>query len=346
MNDASEHRVELRQFDLLALGGTFRVCDMSMILLGSDSAHAVLGSAFVDGAVLASGKYDFPFRGRFKLPVDWCLIGFVHETGEGSWCHGIDLTPGMSMTILPGGNSEFMLTAGTVWSVALMPVSRLRRTFAELTAWSLDLPAHRMMLFNAACNASGRKLEKRFETLREHFVDGKSGPFGRIDSLLKTHILAGMSSLREKSSQLQPGARHGRRTHYHVVRKVEDFLFSNLRQEINNRQLCNVACTSERTLRYAFQDLLGVSPNRYLSLLRLCEASRHLSMADVHRRTVKSVALSCGLWDLSRFAENYRHLFGELPNQTLSRQGASSRSVPDSLRQVSESGHSGGWSVH
>lgn len=335
MNETSEHRVELGHFDLLALGGMFRVCDMNMILLGSDHPHAVVGSAFVDGAVLTSGKYDFPFRGRFKLPADWCLIGYVHETGQGSWCHGIDLKAGTSMTILPGGNSEFMLTAGTVWSVALMPVSRLRRMFAELTAWSVELPAHRMMLFNASECASGRKLQKRFEALRARFIEDTNESLGRIDSLIRTHILAGMSTLRERSAQLRAGTTHGRRTHYHVVRKAEDFLFANLRQEITNRQLCNVACTSERTLRYAFQDLLGVSPNRYVSLIRLCEASRHLSMSDVQRRTVKSVAISCGLWDLSRFAEHYRHLFGELPNQTLSRQDSATQALDTLRRQAS-----------
>lgn len=42
-------------------------------------------------------------------------------------------------------------------------------------------------------------------------------------------------------------------------------------------------------------------------------------MADGGRRSVKSIALSCGLWDLSRFADNYRKVFGELPRDTLMR---------------------------
>lgn len=324
MSDASERRVELDHFDMLALGGTFRVCHMNLILLGSDAPHAVLGSAFSDGAVFASGRYDFPFRGRFKLPADWCLIGFVHETGAGSWCHGMDLTPAMSMTILPGGNSEFMLSAGTVWSVVLMPVSRLRRTFAEMTAYTVDLPGHRMMLFNAMRTASGRRLARRFDALRARFIEGKKVPLGNLDKLIRNHILCGLSCARDP--HLRNSSR-GRRTHYHVVRKVEDFMFANLRHEINNRQLCNVACTSERTLRYAFNDMLGVSPNRYLSLMRLCEACTHLAQADATRRTVKSVALSCGLWDFSRFAENYRRLFGELPNHTLARREAAEMAV-------------------
>jgi AraC family ethanolamine operon transcriptional activator len=63
-------------------------------------------------------------------------------------------------------------------------------------------------------------------------------------------------------------------------------------------EICDAAGVSERGLRYAFEDLFGTSPNRYLSMLRLCAACRSLSMADSSRRSVKAIALSCGLWDL------------------------------------------------
>ena len=79
------------------------------------------------------------------------------------------------------------------------------------------------------------------------------------------------------------------------------------------------AGVSERALRYAFEELVGISPVRYLSMLRLCEACRSLSSADAGRKSVKSIALSCGLWDLSRFADSYRKVFGELPSETLMR---------------------------
>ncbi len=74
----------------------------------------------------------------------------------------------------------------------------------------------------------------------------------------------------------------------------------NLRRNIYMNEICDAAGVSERGLRYAFEDLFGTSPNRYLSMLRLCAACRSLSMADSSRRSVKAIALSCGLWDLSR----------------------------------------------
>jgi AraC family ethanolamine operon transcriptional activator len=103
------------------------------------------------------------------------------------------------------------------------------------------------------------------------------------------------------------------------VQRVEQFMRINLRNDIYINEMCHAAEVSERALRYAFDDLLGISPNRYLTMLRLCTACRSLASSDVSRRSVKSVALSCGLWDLSRFADSYRRVFGELPHDTLMR---------------------------
>ena len=101
----------------------------------------------------------------------------------------------------------------------------------------------------------------------------------------------------------------------------------NLRRNIYMNEICDAAGVSERGLRYAFEDLFGTSPNRYLSMLRLCAACRSLSMADSSRRSVKAIALSCGL--LSRFADNYRKVFGELPRDTLMRAPRRSASRPE-----------------
>jgi AraC family ethanolamine operon transcriptional activator len=64
-------------------------------------------------------------------------------------------------------------------------------------------------------------------------------------------------------------------------------------------------------------------------MLRLCAACRALLQADARRRSVKSIALGCGLWDLSRFAGQYRRVFGESPRDTL-------------IRDEAETGSSGG----
>ena len=319
MAPSGEQRFALRQFDLPALSGVLRVCEVDMVLLGGGQPRAVLGSMFHDGAVLCAGEYGFPFRGRFTLPPDWCMLVCIHRTQPGSWCHGDDLTEGTVLTIMPDGGCDFMLTEDSCWSGVVMPVSRLRRKFSEMTAFAMDIPMHRLAQFTTTGYASGERLRERFERLRRHFIDGASNvDIEDIDGLVSDHLAAAITGPRESRSE----ASRARRSHYKVLRGAEEYMLANLRNDIHNQAVCNAAGTSERTLRYAFQNLLGISPNRYLSMLRLCAACRNLRGTDSRRRTVKSVALSCGLWDLSRFADNYRRLFGELPNETLTRREA------------------------
>lgn len=307
--------------DLVSLGSALRVCEMEMVLLDARGPHAAVDSRVSNEAVLCSGEADFPFRGRFALPVDWCLLGYIHHTPEGSWCHGTELRSGMSFTVMPEGISEFMLRAGSQVSVVLVPLERLRRKFAELEPLQGELPSRLLSLFRLGDTMVASELRQQFTHIRERMIDCHEASDDEVmqgldvNALMERHLLAGLSARAED----RPQCTRGRRTHYLIVQRAEQYMRANMRQDIYITEMCNAAGVSERALRYAFDDLLGLSPNRYLSMLRLCTACRSLSLSDASRRSVKSVALSCGLWDLSRFADHYRRVFGELPRDTLMR---------------------------
>lgn len=301
--------------DLVSLGGALRVCEMEVVLLDSAGPQVSVGSQALSEAIFCSGETNFSFRGRFVLPVDWCMVGYIHHTSEGSWCHGTELRTGMSFTVMPEGISEFMLRVGSRVSAMLVPLDRLRRKVAELDLHQAEISARLLSLFMLSGSDVARDLAAGFERVNERLASG--GVLGEddVDALLANHLLAGLSAHAED----RPRCTRGRRTHYMIVQRVEQFMRANMRQDIYLSEMCNAAGVSERALRYAFEDLLGLSPNRYLSMLRLCTACRSLSLSDASRRSVKSVALSCGLWDLSRFADHYRRVFGELPSDTLMR---------------------------
>jgi AraC family ethanolamine operon transcriptional activator len=73
----------------------------------------------------------------------------------------------------------------------------------------------------------------------------------------------------------------------------------------------------ERSLRYAFRDLLDTTPTAYLKAQRLNRAHHALRQADPSRVLVKQVALANGFWHLGQFAADYKRLFGESPSETL-----------------------------
>ena len=61
------------------------------------------------------------------LPPDWAMLGYLQATDEAvSWCHGVPLTPGMALTIMPEGISEFTLSPGTHMTLMLLPVARVQ----------------------------------------------------------------------------------------------------------------------------------------------------------------------------------------------------------------------------
>ena len=84
-------------------------------------------------------------------------------------------------------------------------------------------------------------------------------------------------------------------------------------------ELATVVGISERTLRSAFQEQFGVGPVRYKKLRMLNLVHEALQEADPSVRTVTQIATHFGVWELGRFARDYRALFDELPSQTLRR---------------------------
>lgn len=83
--------------------------------------------------------------------------------------------------------------------------------------------------------------------------------------------------------------------------------------------ICAAIRVPERTLRLCCQEQLGVSPKHYLTLRRMHLAHRCLLQTDPNETTVTEVATRFGFWHLSRFAGEYRLLFGESPSATLHR---------------------------
>lgn len=90
-----------------------------------------------------------------------------------------------------------------------------------------------------------------------------------------------------------------------------------------------------RALNRAFQNALGMGPATYLRRVRLNRARRALQEQRIDSTTVSGVALNLGFWNLGRFAEQYKELFGELPCETLRRKESSQpgpKRVADSPR--------------
>ena len=83
--------------------------------------------------------------------------------------------------------------------------------------------------------------------------------------------------------------------------------------------LVGMTCASERALRRGFQRYFGLPPCQYRQLRRLHQARRLLRDGHPQEVNVTGIAAQLGMWDFGRFAQRYRHLFGERPSDTLCR---------------------------
>lgn len=100
-----------------------------------------------------------------------------------------------------------------------------------------------------------------------------------------------------------------------VVAYVEEHADAELTPEL----LARVGCVSVRTLHAAFADRLGVPPMAYVRTVRLAKVRAELLAGDPDALRVTDVATRWGFFHQSRFAQQYRERFGELPSETLAR---------------------------
>jgi AraC family ethanolamine operon transcriptional activator len=107
-----------------------------------------------------------------------------------------------------------------------------------------------------------------------------------------------------------------------LVRVATEFLGDNIGEPVTIAELSRVTGVSERTLRAAFRETVGLSPKQYAIRQRLCAAHEALRAADPETTTVTDVAMTYGFFELGRFAGRYRDVYGELPSSTLRHAGA------------------------
>lgn len=127
-----------------------------------------------------------------------------------------------------------------------------------------------------------------------------------LADVCSTHEAAGRAPYRQMS-------------HYKIVRQVRQHLLQNQIETITVVDLCQRFAISRRTLQYAFQDVMGMSPNAYLRTIRLNGVRRCLRDPNSGVTSVQAAAADWGFWHLSQFARDYRELFGELPSERLKR---------------------------
>jgi AraC-like DNA-binding protein len=104
-------------------------------------------------------------------------------------------------------------------------------------------------------------------------------------------------------------------TRAYIVDKSIEFMRANMGSMHVLSDICGVLRVSPRTLRYSFEEIVGVSPSQYLLSLRL-RAVRNELREGGGENGIHRVAERHGFCHMGRFASYYQQAFGEQPSAT------------------------------
>ena len=109
-----------------------------------------------------------------------------------------------------------------------------------------------------------------------------------------------------------------------IVLDVKSFLLDSLDEDMTIDSLLKEFDISYKTLENNFKSLLGMTPKRFLTLLKLNHVHNDLLNAK-STIYVTDIAAKWGFTHFGRFSKSYKALFNELPSETLSKSLANSK---------------------
>ena len=140
--------------------------------------------------------------------------------------------------------------------------------------------------------------------------------YPQVQKAMRSAIIGHLAEVLGTATQAPPPSRSfkGR---LQVVRDATDYALSHTTEPITVGDLCERLNISRRMLNYCFLEVFGTNPVQYLRTLRLNGVRRELRECSGSTSVIRDIASNWGFWHLSRFAGEYRELFGELPSDTL-----------------------------
>lgn len=103
----------------------------------------------------------------------------------------------------------------------------------------------------------------------------------------------------------------------HLVKRVVAIASEWVDEPPTVLEICRLIGCSSRHLEYCFGEVLGISPSKYLRLLRLNGAHRDLRRLDRGSCSIHDVAARWGFWHMGAFSLEYKRQFDELPSVTV-----------------------------
>jgi AraC-like DNA-binding protein len=101
------------------------------------------------------------------------------------------------------------------------------------------------------------------------------------------------------------------------IKTVRDLLHANIDKNVDIHDISDGLDISASQLHQVFKKEYGVTPKRYLQLLRFTAIRKELLHGGTEATTINKIATKYHFYQMGHFSAAYKQLFGEIPSQTL-----------------------------
>lgn len=228
-------------------------------------------------------------RLRTSTSVHQGLLGYVAFGPEArGTVNGVPVRPGMLLAAAPDSEARFVVEPGWESITVLVPPEEIdRHRTARRWEGEFRLPSGVETLQASEALVSGlfdwgkRLVETAVERpalFNERETERVAAQVELIDSLLAT--------LRQASDLVPNRGDRTRRSRSQIAQRAEAYDLARNGAHLCVSDLCRAAGVSERTLDYAFKEVLGLTPMAYLTRLRLHRVRKALLAATPGTTTV------------------------------------------------------------
>jgi len=236
--------------------------------------------------------------------------------------NGLVVRPGLVLAVAPGAEVRFVVEPGWESMTVLLPPLELRaHHVARRRGGEFHLPSGVEVLQADAARARrlfrwGKRLgataERRPGLFNERSEERDAAQVELLELLL---------AILDVATDFEPSrSDQSRQAQNRIVKIAEDYALLRARDPLYVSDLCRVAGVSERTLQYAFKQVMGLTPIAYLTRVRLHRVRQALLAAPRGSTTISAEALKWGFWHFGEFSRAYKACFGELPSDTVRRE--------------------------
>ena len=97
---------------------------------------------------------------------------------------------------------------------------------------------------------------------------------------------------------------------------IRDYMLNNLQSNIKIKEIYSIFNISERSLQNGFKKIFGISPKRFLKVLRLNEAHKDIKERK-NNQNIGEIAMKWGFENFGRFSKDYQQFYNVLPSQDI-----------------------------